>query len=838
MVEPAGHKARVTPLAGWEFVVLFNFVTAASYVGIAFFIIRGLISTGQLLRNYLAVATAAIFISCGAHHLLHALNLFHGGDAMQTSMMRDLMGQSIDVVITGSTAITGVLYLALRRSYGMLLRSPAMFDDAAEVRYRQLAANLPHIAVTVFDLDLCIVLAAGAGLVAVGYQPSSLEGKLMCEVTPPQVWARLEHHYRGALDGEFAEFDHASTRTGVVFHNRLGPLRDDRGRIIGGLAISEDVTAERALQEQLQDAQAFNAAVLAASPDITVISAMDTGQMTWASRSVMELLQWPPGDALADEGMQLIALVADEDRDVLARVAATIAQLPDGESFTIRFRVRSPKGYRWLARQSTPFRRDEDGQVLSYLSIVRDVTDVVEVERRMEHAALHDPLTGLPNRALLLDRMTSALARADRLGTEVPVLYCDLDGFKKVNDMYGHAAGDAVLRQVAERLSNLIRKSDSVARVGGDEFVVILESLPDTPSAAEQQPADEGGRLSQASLLRQMASTVADRIRGELSRAIDVDGRRHTISVSVGMTFAQRRTTAEDVLRDADLALYRAKKRGKDRVEVFDESLGADVVERNRVEAVLRQALDPDRTGPPALTVAYQPVYNLADNSLVGFEALARLTDLAGAPIPPNAFIPIAEETGMITPLGEHILDHALASLARWHADHPDARPATMAVNVSARQAQHADMPRVVNSTLGRYHLEPSNLILELTESVLLESGTSTMRQLTELRASGVGIAIDDFGTGYASLRYLATLPVSSVKVDRSFTATLTSNRTSATIVRAILTLAGDLGLDCVVEGLETQEQITALPFAVLGQGFLLGRPTALPQDSWLSAAH
>ena len=272
-------------------------------------------------------------------------------------------------------------------------------------------------------------------------------------------------------------------------------------------------------------------------------------------------------------------------------------------------------------------------------------------------------------------------------------------------------------------------------------------------------------------------------------------------------------------------------------MEVFDESLGADVVERNRVEAVLRQALDPDHTGLPALTVAYQPVYDLADHSLVGFEALARLTDAAGSPIRPDSFIPIAEETGLITPLGEQVLDHALACLVGWRDDHPQDRPATMSVNLSARQAQHADMPRVVQSALARHGLAPADLILELTESVLLESGSSTLRQLTELRASGVGIAIDDFGTGYASLRYLATLPVSSVKVDRSFTATLTSNRTSATIVHAILTLAGDLGLACVVEGLETREQIAALPSAVLGQGFLLGRPTALPQDSWLTAA-
>ena len=751
-------------------------------------------------------------------------------------MMREMMGQSIDVIVTFSTAVTGVLYLGLRRSYGMLLRSsPSMFDHAAETRYRQLAANLPHTAIAVFDRDLRYTLVEGAGVQAVGYTRAQMEGRLIRDVVPDRVYQRLACFYRAALDGETSEFDHTSTVTGAVFHNRMSPLRDEAGRVIGGLAISEDVTTARRLAAELEDAQAVNTAVLAASPDVTAITSMATGEMTWASRSVLELLGWPAAAVLADEGPQLLDLVLEEDKAALIRVRATVGQLADGDSCTFRFRIRSPEGHRWLARQSTPFRRDQHGAVVSYLSVVRDVTDVVEVERRMEHAALHDPLTGLPNRALLLDRMGTALARADRLGAEVAVLFCDLDGFKKVNDTYGHGAGDAVLVQVAERLKNLIRKSDTVARVGGDEFVVILDPAPVKPTATPETTSNGG--VSPNTFLRQVASTVADRIRTELSRPVVVDGRRHNVSVSVGMTYAQRGGAALDVLRDADIALYRAKQRGKNRIEVFDESFGADVAQRNWVETELRLALDPDRAGPPALTVAYQPVYDLADNTLVGFEALARLKDATGTPIPPDAFIPIAEETGLINALGEQILEQALACLATWHAAHPDDRPATMAVNLSARQAQHADMPRVVQAALTRHHLQPSDLILELTESVLLESGTSTLRQLTELRRNGVGIAIDDFGTGYASLRYLATLPVSSVKVDRTFTATLTTDHTSATIVNAILTLASDLNLDCVVEGLETHEQIAALPTQVQGQGYLLGRPTPTPQNRWLATA-
>lgn len=953
-------------MSGWEWVVALNVVTAASYLGIAYFIVRGLITTRQLARNRLAVATAFIFLTCAAHHLMHGLDLV-GAPGMHMDLMRELMGDSIDVAVTASTAITGVVYLGLRRSYGMLLHSPAMFDHAGEARYRQLAANLPHTSIFVFDKELRYVLAGGAGLDTSGYEHTALEGKLVSEVVPPAEWTNSERHYRAAIKGDFAEFDRPSD-VGAVFHNRIGPLRDEAGSIIGGLVIAEDVTAEHRMRERLLDAQAFNAAVLTASPDITVISSMQTGEMTWASRSVLQLIGWPPADDLTDEGPLLAQLVLDEDKDRLVRANESIAQLPDGESVTCRFRLDAPEGYRWIARQSTPFRRssdgevvsylsvvqdvtadveverhlqeklqhaeafnaavltaspditvvsavgtgqttwasrsvlgmlglppgedaadedatflkliakkdrqallrintaiaqlpdgesitfrlrvrategyrwltrlstpfrrDDDGNVLSFLSVLRDVTDVVDVERRMQHAALHDPLTGLPNRALLMDRMTSALARAERLGVQVAILFCDLDGFKKVNDMHGHATGDAVLGQVAQRLEHLIRKSDSVARVGGDEFVVILEpsSIPTPGPPAE---ADVAAGDPRDGVLRQVSTSVANRIRAELSRPFEVGGERHCISVSVGMTFARSPSTAQDVLRDADLALYRAKQRGKNRVEVFDESLGADVMERNRVETVLRESLDAERTGPSALTVAYQPVYDLVDHSLVGFEALARLVDPTGRVIPPDAFIPIAEETGMITQLGESVLDQAMACLVEWRATHPDDRPATMAVNLSARQAQHAYMPQVVTNALARHGLEPSGLILELTESVLLESGSSTLRQLTELRRAGVGIAIDDFGTGYASLRYLATLPVSSVKVDRSFTNTLTTSATSATIVHAILNLARDLGLDCVVEGIETREQLESLPYPVFGQGFLLGRPTAHPLSSW-----
>ena len=329
---------------------------------------------------------------------------------------------------------------------------------------------------------------------------------------------------------------------------------------------------------------------------------------------------------------------------------------------------------------------------------------------------------------------------------------------------------------------------------------------------------------------------LAGRIRDEMARPIVHAGSSYIISASIGMTFAIAGRHAEDVLRDADIAMYRAKGRGKNRVEVFDDLLRADLLERSRVESVLRAALEPGE-GSPTLSVAYQPVHDLADGRLAGFEALARLNDDRGTPIRPDTFIAVAEDTGLIGALGEAVLEAALGALATWRRQHPHLRDVNIAVNLSARQIERSDMYKIVHEGLARHGLEPADLMIEITESVLLDAGSSTMRQVGELRASGVGIAIDDFGTGYASLRYLMNLPITTVKIDRSFTAGIPADATSATIVRTVAALAAELGLECVVEGIETRQQLESLPAGVLGQGYLLGRPAARLYQSWPGTA-
>ena len=732
-------------MSGWLWVVILNGITAAAYSGIVLFIIRGLLRTGQFRANRLAVATAAIFTTCVAHHLIHAWHLKAGlgthaahlgtDSGMGTlDAMRESMGGTVDVMVTASTALAGVVYLGMRRFYGPLLRSPAMFDDASEARYRQLAANLPHTSVLVVDRDLRFILVEGAGLLAEGYDPRRMEGQLLQDTVPPEVYARLKPFYTAAIDGEESSFDSVGSRTGAIFAVKTRPLRDDTGRIVGAMVLSEDVTAEREARAELEQARAIRDAVLTASPDVTIVTDVETGTVKWASRNVRSLLTGPnqdgsPGDTAAPEdGLES---VVSEDIDVVRAADRDAASLPDGESVSIRYRVRAADGsLRWLSRRTTPFRHGPAGSAAEVLSVVREVTDVVEAERALERAALQDPLTGLPNRMKLLERIGSAIERGARTGAAAAVLFCDLDGFKRINDTGGHAAGDAVLVEVARRLRSVLRAEDSIARVGGDEFVLVLDALPAENGTGK--PA--GGAL---------AAQVAERIRTVLAAPIAYGGREYVVSASVGMVLVRRGVSAQEALRDADSAMYRAKQLGKDRIELFDDALRVHAIERAYIEQTLRDALDPDRGGSATFGVAYQPVYDLGSRRLVSFEALARLRDSTGTAISPDRFIPVAEDTGLISDLGERVLDDALGTLARWRSENPPTsasdEPVTMAVNLSARQAQHVDICAAVETALERHRMAPGDLVLELTESVLLDSGSSVLRQLGEITHAGCG---------------------------------------------------------------------------------------------------
>ena len=618
---------------------------------------------------------------------------------------------------------------------------------------------------------------------------------------------------------------HAVTGEERIIVSTTEITRGPDAAVIAITGTHHDVTDVTQAEREANEARAFFEAVLVATPDFTCILDLATGAVVYGTPG-KALLGRPSEELLTMSLGTLTGLRHPHDRARVETADRERARLADGEVATTQYRARQTDGsWRWLARRDTPFLRDDHGRVLQVLSVLRDVTDLVDAEQRLAHSALHDTLTGLPNRRLLVERLDEALARRLDTRRDVAVIFIDLDGFKRINDAFGHAEGDEVLKTTAARIAAVLRPTDTVARVGGDEFVVVIEA-PDRVGTSAQDA---------------FATEVATRIVAALVAPVDVSGRRHGVTASLGIRCVRAvggddADTGEQVLRDADAAMYDAKAHGKDGFVLYQPGLRLDLEKHRRVEEQLRTALD--HHGPvapqhrpghpvPRLFPVFQPVFT-ATGRLVSFEALCRLTDTDGAPVRPDAFIGIAEQTGLVRRLGAYVLDAACGQLARWRADPGNLfvdQTVTMAVNISAIEAQEPGFAHRVRTVLERHGLVGRDLVLELTETSLLQADGSTLDGLRGLRADGVGIAIDDFGTGYASLRYLVTLPVSAVKVDQSFTSGVPHDRSKTRIVHAVAVLAADLGLDCVIEGVETQAQRAALPGSAQLQGYLLGRP-------------
>jgi diguanylate cyclase (GGDEF)-like protein len=435
--------------------------------------------------------------------------------------------------------------------------------------------------------------------------------------------------------------------------------------------------------------------------------------------------------------------------------------------------------------------------------MAKDITDRKRAERALAHQALHDHLTGLPNRSLLLDRLSQAVARLGRADTRLGVLFFDLDHFKVINDSLGHDAGDRVLQAVAARVAGVLRPTDTLARLGGDEFVVVCEAL--------EGPDD--------------ASAVADRIARALAPPIDEGVDELIVGASIGVV-----VTGDDhadpagLIRDADAAMYRAKEQGRGRAELFDEGMRLRVVGRLRQERALRRALQRDE-----LRLHYQPVVSLPDLGVTGVEALVRWEHPERGLLAPAEFVPLAEETGLILELGDWVLAEACRQAAAWTGVLGEDRTLEVAVNLSTKQLSQADLAKRVAALLERYGLPPAQvaLCLEITESLMLEDPMVTGGLLGDLARVGVRLAIDDFGTGYSSLAYLRRFPVHTLKVDRSFVSGLGLDADSRAVVAAIIELAHALGLEVVAEGVEEQVQLQAL--VELGcdraQGFLFAHP-------------
>jgi diguanylate cyclase (GGDEF)-like protein/PAS domain S-box-containing protein len=554
------------------------------------------------------------------------------------------------------------------------------------------------------------------------------------------------------------------------------------------------VRVDRRLRARLRSSEHHYRALSANSSDAVVIID-EHGRLLNDATNLQALL----GGWDADEDVDPFAWVAAEDVEEVARSFEKVLLSP-GAVVASEVRYQRADGTTvWLASRAVNLLHDPDvgGIVIN----LHDITARKQLEEDLAHQAFHDSLTGLANRALLRDRLDQVFRRAGRTHRSVAVLYLDLDGFKAINDSLGHDAGDAVLREVASRLASTVRDGDTVARLGGDEFAVVTQE--------SARCLDEG-------------SAIAERILQALSAPIAVADDAVVVTASVGIAGTAAAGSVAEVLSDADSAMYRAKARGKNRIVLHEADMRGAASELLRLEADLAGAL-----GRGELRLEYQPVVELDGERLVGFEALARWDHPELGLIAPDRFIPIAEENGTITELGAWVLREACAVAAGWRERHPTARRLTMAVNVSGRQLASRRVLADVRSALEATGLPARCLILEMTETALIEDADETTAVLEELRGLGVRLAIDDFGTGYSSLSYLRQFPVDILKIDRSFIATITDGQRIPAIVHGLIDLGHTLGLEVVAEGIERRAQQDSLrgEACSLGQGFLFARP-------------
>ncbi len=488
-----------------------------------------------------------------------------------------------------------------------------------------------------------------------------------------------------------------------------------------------------------------------------------------------------------------LALVHPDDRAALRR--ALDEALRDAAPFQCEHRVARPDGELRTIDARGRAQVGEHGRVVRLHGTAQDVTEQRLAEQRLAHQALHDPLTDLPNRALFLDRLEHALARSRRSGASVAVCFCDVDDFKDVNDSLGHERGDELLVALAPRLRTALRAADTIARFGGDEFVVLCEDL-----------TSEG-----------QATRIAERIVEAVRPPFEIDGRPHHLSVSVGLVFAGGETaSATEILRDADAAMYRAKGGGKGRFEIFDARMRASLVARLETEADLRRALERDE-----LRLHFQPMRSLRDEAFVGAEALVRWQHPQRGLLAPAEFVRVAEESGLIAPLGAWVLEQACRQAAAWGG----AR--TVSVNLSPRQLSRSDVPALLGRALAETGVDPRRLQLEITENLLMEQSAGALGTLRRLKAMGVRLVLDDFGTGWSSLAYLKRFPLDGLKIDREFVAGLGGSAEAEAIVAAVLSMAEALELEVTAEGVETEAQLAWLRARGCGcaQGFLIGRP-------------
>jgi len=664
----------------------------------------------------------------------------------------------------------------------------------SEAQLRLITENIPA-GVAYTDRDLTI-RAANHQYADLIFNPGSdVVGAQVRDMVGEKVWPEISEQIARALGGETVVYQRTHERSDGVRREievHLLPNRRDGGDVLGYYTFVLDIT-ERKLAEQalrLRD-RALEASVNA----IMITDALHADNpIVYVNPAFERNTGYSAAEALGRNPRFLLG--ADTDQPVLETLRT--ARREHREASALLRNYRKDGTQFWNELRIAPV-RDASGQVTHYVGVQNDVSERVRYQAELERQANFDPLTGLANRNLLSDRLRQTIARAERSGRVGAVLFLDLDRFKVINDSLGHAMGDRVLAQVGWRLSEAVRGDDTVARTGGDEFVVVLADL-----AREEDVA-----------------IVAQKLIGVVASPLSVEGREFLISTSIGVTvFPRDATDPETLLKYADAALYRAKDRGRGCVAFFAREMNDRAVSYFNLERDLRRALERGE-----FVLHYQPIVTLPGGEVTGAEALVRWRRESGELVSPADFIPVAEESGLIVPLGAWVLKAAVAQALEWNRN--GHRRLSVAVNLSARQFRDPKLVDMVRDTLLETGLDPRLLKLEITESTVMHNAEEAIAALRALKEIGVSLSVDDFGTGYSSLSYLKRLPLDSLKIDRSFVRDIPGDRDDMAITRAVIDLAHSLELEVIAEGVENEQQLKFLIARGCdhAQGYLFGKP-------------
>ena len=586
--------------------------------------------------------------------------------------------------------------------------------------------------------------------------------------------------------------------------------RGEDSKVIGATGKLADVTERKVQEHALQEAEERFRTLAEQIPAVTYIGSREPYvPSTYISPRLKDLLGYTPAEWLLDADNWRKHLHPDDAIETIEALAFANIEAVD---YSLEYRMRRRDGEMVWVRDEAVLLHDADGQPTQWQGQLADITEHKELEAQLTHQALHDPLTKLANRALFSDRVDHALSRIERTDELVAVMFIDLDSFKAVNDTLGHAIGDEVLSLTAMRLNESLRGADTAARLGGDEFAVLLEDTSETAA-------------------RRIAARILSALRAELR----VQGKDVMLGGSIGIAMGSGGEDSGQLLLNADTAMYAAKNGGRNRFVMFEQRMGSNLVTRRALQVDLKQAVENGE-----LTVHYQPIMQLEQMMMVGVEALVRWNHPERGEIPPATFIPLAEENGLIVPLGQFVLDTACAQARTWERTIEREHPLTMGVNFSVRQLQLPSFTSDVIETLARHPLDPTRLVLEITETVFMSDPEDIARRLRLLADSGVPLAIDDFGAGYSSLGYLRNLPVKILKIDRQFVRGIDSGGSEHAFAEAITTLGRHLGLDVVAEGIETTGELEAMRHfgCNYGQGFLMCRPLPVDElETWMESS-